>query len=74
MEIEPGDIVFYVLREKEKPEDPEREWKGRVMCIHLHYITVRVLEEGYKDEEEVIFLKQIVRVEKRRNIDGSSQG
>jgi hypothetical protein len=63
-DIQPGDIVFYILREKDKPCEPEREWKAQVLSVYFHYATVRVLEEGYEDEEETIFLKQIVRVEK----------
>lgn len=63
-EIKPGDIVFYVLRGKDKPAEPERKWKGQIVCISHYYATVKVLEEGYEQEEEIIFVRQIVRVEK----------
>jgi hypothetical protein len=61
-EIKPGDIVFYVLRRKDKPVEPERKWKGRILCISASYATVKVLEKGYEREEETIFVKQIVQV------------
>ncbi|HEY1351452.1 MAG TPA: hypothetical protein VGF67_17665 [Ktedonobacteraceae bacterium] len=66
-EIEPGDIVFYVLRGKDKPAEPARKWKGQVVRISRYYATVRVLEEGYEQEEETIFVKQIVQVEKENH-------
>jgi hypothetical protein len=39
-EIKPGDIVLYVLRRKDKPVEPERKWKGRILCISPSYATV----------------------------------
>ena len=63
-EINPSDIVFYVLRERDKPVEPERQWKGQVTQVYYYYANVRSLENGYEEEEELIFLKQIVQVER----------
>jgi len=61
-EIKPGDIVLYVLRRRDKPVEPERRWKGRILCISPFYAIVKVLEKGYEREEETIFLRQIVQI------------
>jgi hypothetical protein len=66
-EIKPGDVVFYVLRAKDKPVEPARKWKGQVVHISRYYATVRVLEQGYEQEEETIFVKQIVQVERENH-------
>lgn len=73
-EIRPGDTVFSVLRGKDTPVEPERVWKGQILCISSSYATVSVLEEGYEQEEEKICVTQIVQVERSgRRLDGTGE-
>jgi hypothetical protein len=67
--IKPGDVVLYVLRERDMPLEPERKWRGRVLSTYGYYATVQSLEEGYEDEEELIFINQIVEIDESSSND-----
>ena len=73
-EITPGIIIIYKLRRDQKPRQPEKEWRGKVLHYngHLHRAVVKSLEEGYeegyKECEDDVWLEQIIRIENHDNI------
>ena len=69
-EITPGIIIIYKLRRDQKPRQPEKEWRGKVLHYngHLHRAVVKSLEEGYKECEDDVWLEQIIRIEDHDNI------
>jgi hypothetical protein len=64
-QITPGDIVVYTLRTDQLPRHPEKEWRGKVLSVHLAIRRIRValLERGYEDCEEDVCFEQILRME-----------
>ncbi len=72
-DIKPGVIVVYKLRRDQRPLQPDKEWRGKV----LHYnrlfdrAVVESLEEGYEECEDDVWLEQIIRIEDRGNISPS---
>ena len=59
-ELHPGDIVQYILLPKDRPTDPEKQWRGQVKRIAVGtYILVESLEPGYEGETEYITAGQI---------------
>lgn len=65
------DILSYYLRPQEKPTDPLKLWRGRIIDVLLsltnlsqpRYYVVQVLNPGFEDCEEVVFLSQVVGFE-----------
>jgi hypothetical protein len=70
VEITPGIIIIYKLRRDQKPRQPEKEWRGKVLHYngHLHRAVVKSLEEGYEECEDDVWLEQIIRIEDHDNI------
>ncbi len=59
-DIQAGTTVAYRLRPCDLPRHPERLWYGRVEKVSQSFCWVQLLEEGYEDLEEMIFIEQIV--------------
>ena len=66
-DIKPGVIVIYKLRRDQRPLQPEKEWRGKVLLYNrfLHRVVVESFEEGYEDCEDDVWLEQIIRIEER---------
>jgi len=64
-----GAIISYRLLPAERPTNPNRIWRGRVLkvWIGMHFILdccrVVSLEEGYQELEELVLISQIVKIE-----------
>lgn len=72
--MKPGDIVFSVLRGKDRPGEPESVWRGRILHLPSSYATVSALEKGYEHEEETIPVTHIVQVERAgRQLDETEE-
>ena len=69
-DIEAGDILSYILQPKDRPVDPERQWRGRVINVYpatewaVPFLIVSSLEPGYEDMNEIVYPSQITRIEK----------
>jgi hypothetical protein len=61
----PGAIVVYTLRPDQRPRHPEKEWRGKVLCVYpaIQRIHVASLGEGYEDCDEDVWFEQVVRIE-----------
>ena len=66
-EIEPGIIITYKLRKDQRPVNPEKEWRGKILLYNrlFHRAIVESLEEGYEECEDEVWLEQIIRIEDR---------
>lgn len=66
-----GDIVVYKMLPKDLPVNPDKEWRGKILRIHLDEprimdcLYVESLEEGESGMTEIVYLSQIVRKEKQ---------
>ncbi len=64
-----GAIIHYRLLPAERPSNPNRVWKGRVLktWIGMHFLLdccrVVSLETGYEDLTELVLISQIVEIE-----------
>lgn len=60
-----GDIVVYTLRPDQRPRHPEKEWRGKVLCVYptITRMWVASLEEGYEGCDEEVWFEQILRME-----------
>ncbi|HZS75175.1 MAG TPA: hypothetical protein VFA41_01070 [Ktedonobacteraceae bacterium] len=63
-QLQIGMVIAYKLRSDQLPKNPEREWLGKVKSIHpaLEWIKVEVLDKGYEGEEEMVYVKQAIRL------------
>lgn len=68
--IKHGDIILYCLLKKDRPDDPNRLWKGKVEKVHAQtawshpFYRVSMLEPGYEGETEVVLLSQVRKVQR----------
>lgn len=64
-QITSGDSVVYTLRTDQRPRQPDKEWRGSVLCVYptIQRIRVASLEKGYEDCEEDVWFEQILRIE-----------
>lgn len=64
-DIKPGVIVIYKLRRDQRPLQPEKEWRGKVLLYNelFHRAVVESLEKGYEECEDDVWLEQIIRLE-----------
>ena len=66
-----GDIVVYKMRPENLPVNPDKEWRGSILRIHLDEprlvdcLYVESLEEGESGFTEIVYPQQIVRKERR---------
>ncbi len=64
-----GAIIQYRLLPAERPSNPNRVWKGRVLraWIGMHFLIdccrVVSLEPGYEELTELVLISQIVEIE-----------
>ncbi len=67
--LKEGAIVHYRLLPAERPTNPNRVWKGRVLKAYLGMLyfldccRVESLEAGYEEMTELVLISQIVSVE-----------
>ncbi len=67
--LQEGAIIHYRLLPAERPSNPNRVWKGRVLraWTGMHFILdccrVISLEEGYEELTELVLISQIIKVE-----------
>jgi hypothetical protein len=59
-DINVGNVVFYLLREKDQPVDVDKLWRGEVVKVNACSVVVESLEPGYGRAREVVFFSQIV--------------
>jgi hypothetical protein len=64
-----GDIVVYKMRPEDLPVNPDKEWRGKILRIHLDEprlldcLYVESLEEGENGATEIVYPRQIIRKE-----------
>ncbi len=64
-----GDIVVYKMLPKDLPVDPDKEWRGKILRIHLDEprimdcLYVESLEKDETGMTEIVYLHQIIRKE-----------
>ena len=67
--LQEGAIIHYRLLPAERPTNPNRVWRGRVLKAYLgmHYFLdccrVESLEAGYEELTELVLISQIVEIE-----------
>ena len=70
-DIAVGDIVLYKLQEKDRPTDPDREWKGEALSVFpetkwSHFcVVVVLLDPGYEGLDEIIHPWQITQIQRK---------
>ncbi len=68
--LQEGAIIQYRLLPAERPTNPNRTWKGKVLHAYLglHFMLdccrVESLEEGYEGFTELVLITQIIEVSK----------
>ena len=66
-----GDIVVYKMRPEDLPVNPDKEWRGKILRVHLDeprlvdFLYVESLEEGETGLTEIVYPHQIIRKEIR---------
>jgi hypothetical protein len=64
-----GDIIVYKMRPENLPVNPDKEWRGKILHIHLDeprlldHLCVESLEEGETGLTELVYPQQIIRKE-----------
>lgn len=72
--LKEGAIIHYRLLPAERPSNPNRVWKGRVLkaWIGMHFILdccrVESLEPGYEELTELVLISQIVEIEVAKEV------
>ena len=67
--LQEGTIIHYRLLPAERPSNPNRVWKGRVLkaWMGMHFLLdccrVVSLEPGYEELTELVLISQIVEIE-----------
>lgn len=67
--LKEGAIIHYRLLPAERPTNPRRIWRGRIIACYLwnHFlldmVRVESLESGYESLTELVLISQIVSVE-----------
>ncbi len=68
-----GDIVVYKMRPEDLPVNPDKEWRGKILRVHLDeprlvdFLYVESLEEGETRLTEIVYPHQIIRKEIRHH-------
>ena len=68
-----GDIIVYLARPEDRPVDPNKEWRGKVLhvCVEqlcmFDHVTVESLELDEEGLTEIVYPQQIVRKESEQN-------
>ncbi len=68
-----GDIVVYKMRPEDLPVNPDKEWRGKILRVHLDeprlvdFLYVESLEEGETGLTEIVYPRQIIRKENRHH-------
>ena len=68
-----GDIAVYKMRPEDLPVNPDKEWRGKILRVHLDEprlvdcLYVESLEEGETGLTEIVYLHQIIRKEIRHH-------
>ncbi len=61
-----GSVIQYILPLSQHPKNPNKLWRGRVICLHSNtLLKVEVLEPGYEECNELVHLYQIKIIEDR---------
>ena len=62
--IKPGVNIIYKLRTAQRPRQPDKEWRGKVLCYDRLSLMARVesLEEGYEGCEDDVKLEQVIGI------------
>ena len=63
-QIAEGDIITYLLPANTLPTNPLREWHGRVKRVGAEEVLVSLLDEGYRNDTEIVVRTQIISVTK----------
>ena len=64
-DIKPGAVILYRLRSDQRPCQPTKEWRGKVLLVYrtVQRVIVTSLEEGYEDCNDEVWLEQIIQIE-----------
>jgi len=62
--IKPGVIIIYLLRTDQRPRQPGKEWRGKILCYDRlsRIASVESLEEGYEGCEDDVKLEQVIGI------------
>jgi hypothetical protein len=63
-QIAVGDLVAYLLAPEMLPNNPLREWHGRVEQVNAEGVLVSLLDEGYIGLTEWVEWREILSVSK----------
>jgi len=68
--IDVGSVVWYVLLPRDRPTNPDKQWRGKVERVIKNAYNdrqgmccVRSIEPGYEGLGECVFFSQIVSIE-----------
>ena len=68
-----GDIIYYKLLPRDRPLNPNRKWKGKVIRVSvdqpraIDHIQVESLEPGHEGLTELVYFSQIVGIVTQEN-------
>lgn len=62
-ELEVGSIIAYRLPPSERPINPNKVWRGKVVSSNRAGVMVEMLEPGYAGLQEFVLSANIVGVE-----------
>jgi hypothetical protein len=68
--VKVGDVIIYNLRPQDLPTNPDKEWKGKVLKVYVDdpyvvdCVRVESLEPGETGEAELVYLSQIIRLDR----------
>jgi hypothetical protein len=71
--LKEGSIISYRLLPAERPTNPRRIWRGRVLACYLGLryfldcVRVVSLEAGYEELTELVLISQIVEIEVQKD-------
>ena len=73
-----GDIIVYLARPEDRPVNPNKEWRGRVLhvCVDgiclMDHVTVESLEPGEEGLTDLVYSRQMLRKESRQPDENES--
>ena len=64
-EIKAGMVILYRLRSDQRPRQPAKEWRGKVLEVdrNVQRTIVTSLEVGYEGCQDEVWFEQIMGVE-----------
>ena len=63
-------VILYRLRSDQRPRQPAKEWRGRVLEVYrnVQRTIVTSLEAGYEGCQDEVWFEQIIRIEESASL------